>query len=320
MLKITRIYNQNRFKFWTIAIIVIFIIAIIQLYNNAYRNVDDKRIQENVISNNVQSNMVDYDKASETITNNGNVRGDIKNDIQRTLENFIIYCCNGQINEAYDFLTDDCKELLYPTKESFDNNYCKYIYEKRRTYSFQSWSTSENTYIYLVKIFEDMLSTGRDLTENYLQDYITVVKQDGEYLLNINKFIKTKKINREVEKQDVKIKINTSQVYMDYEVFNIQIKNNREKDIILDPLKEDESVYVLNQDLLKIRALLYENNENDFRIAPGEVKQITIKFNNAYINSNYINKVVFSSIIIDEEKYNKKSNDGQIEIGIDVKV
>ena len=208
---------------------------------------------------------------------------------------------------AYELLTDQCKELLYPSVEIFNENYCKNIYNKKRTYSFQAWSKDNYSYVYLVKIFEDMLSTGRDSTRNYIQDYITITYLDGEYLLNINNFINSYEINKEVEKKDVKVKVKGLQRYMDYEIYQFEITNNSDKEIWMDSLKEDDSTYVLNQDLIHIRALLYENKEEELKVAPGETKQIFIKFNNAYIASNYISRVVFSNIIIDEEKYKKDS-------------
>ena len=47
MLRVTRIYNQNRFKIWTIAIIAIFIIAIVQIYNSAYNNLKKPNTSQN---------------------------------------------------------------------------------------------------------------------------------------------------------------------------------------------------------------------------------------------------------------------------------
>ena len=321
MLKITRIYNQNRFKIWKIAIIVIFIIAIIQLYNDSYLMDGDKKIVS-VEENSPQFDIVDYEKASNSIVSNGVVQKEVRDEIQKVLENFLVFCCNGQVEEAYGLLTDNCKEILYPTSEIFNEKYCKNLYENKKTYSFQSWSTENYNYVYLVKIFEDMLSSGRDNTKNYIQDYITVVRQDGEYLLNINKFINVKRINRQAESQDVKIKVINSQVYMDYEIYEIEVKNNRDKDIILDPVKEDDSTYILNQDLVKIRALLYENKQEDFRVAPGETKKISIKFNNTFIASNYVNKLVFANVIIDEEKYDKdsKNKEAIMQLEVNVKV
>lgn len=317
MLKITRLYNQNRRKVWGIAIIVIFIIAIVQLLNSAYRNTNSM-IKESNEDNVTESNIVDYDKARNSIVSGGKIYKETSDEIQKTLENFLVYCCNQQIEEAYSLLTDDCKEILYPSIKDFNDNYCKDIYEKRRTYTFQSWSSVDHTYIYLVKIFEDMLSTGRDTTKNYLQDYITVIYENGQYLLNINKFIKVKNIDKEKEVQDVKVRVISSQMYIDYEYYEIEITNNREKEIILDPLKEDNSTYVQDQNRVKIRALLYENKEEEFKIAPGETKKIKIKFNNSFIASNKISKVVFSSIILDQEKYLQDEDKEDIKVQIEV--
>ncbi len=320
MLRITRIYNQNRFKIWTIAIIAIFIIAIVQIYNSAYNNLKKPNTSQNTKENIIQSNVVDYEKAGNSIISNVSIDRESRDEIQKTLENFLIYCCNAQPQQAYELLTDDCKEILYPSLETFDENYCKNIYKQKQTYSFQLWSVNTNTYVYLVKIFQDMLSTGRDTSKNYLQDYITVTKVDGQYLLNVNKFVKLKKINKEVEKNDVKVKVISSEVYMDYEIYQIEVRNNRNKEIMLDTLENDNNTYVQNQDLIHIKALLYENKEDELTILPGETKKISIKFNNTFIAENHISKVVFSNIVIDKEKYSQDNNNSEAKMQVEINV
>ena len=41
---------------------------------------------------------------------------------------FIDYCNSGEINSAYELLSDDCKQILFPSIESFLNNYYNRIF------------------------------------------------------------------------------------------------------------------------------------------------------------------------------------------------
>ena len=57
-------------------------------------------------------------------------------------------------------------------------------------------------------------------------------------------------------------------------------------------------------------ALAYENLTENLLVKPQEIKTIIIKFDKEYTTNNEINKLVFSDVIIDYDKYkdiNKKS-------------
>ena len=165
---------------------------------------------------------------------------------------------------------------------------------------------------------DDLLTTGKDTSKNYIQDYITIVKQDGFYRLNINQLIQVKQIDKTVETHDVEFKLNQAQTYLNNEIYEMQIANHTEKQILLDPKQEDNSVYVENSDGLKIRALLYENKAEDLQIKPNETKTIKIKFNNTFNGNKSIQCVGFSQVILDQEAYQVDSErkEGTIEVEI----
>ena len=66
-----------------------------------------------------------------------------------------------------------------------------------------------------MKIIDDILSTGKsnDYTK---QDYITIKQQDGEYKLNINRYIESKKINKTTEKDNIQIEVVSKNTFMEY--------------------------------------------------------------------------------------------------------
>lgn len=322
MLKIVRLYNQNRRIVWLAVIIAIFCIAIISLANKAAQKQSQSNMeqlaQEEAKKSQTEniSNVVDYEKAAESLTEGENVHSSVRDEIQEVLEQFIKCVTNNQIQEAYSLLTKECKEIQYPSVENFAQSYCNDIGNK--TYDFQLWTSANNIYVYQVKFLEDMLSTGRDNSKNYLQDYITVLKQDGIYRLNVNKLIKVTQLDKTTESHSIKFTLKKAETYLDYEYYEIEITNNSQKDIILDPREEDNSVYVKNSDGLKIRALLYENKEEDLKVASGETKTIKIKFNNTYNSEKTIKYVGFSNIIYDQEAYQEDDQEekGKMEIEI----
>lgn len=310
MIKIIRLYYQNRKKVWFGLIIAIFIIAMIHLINQAYQEQAKENMQQMAkqIENQTKeetSDQVDYEKAATSLTGGAKVHNSIKDEMQETLEQFIKCVCQNQIQEAYSYLTTECRQQLYPSVEIFAQSYCSDITNK--IYDFQLWTEGNNLYVYQVKFLDDLLSSGRDTTKNYLQDYITVIKQDDFYRLNINKLIQIRQYDKTVESNNVIFQLNKVETYLDYEIYEIQITNHTEKEIILDPRKEEGTVYVENSDGLRIRALLYENKAEDLQVAPEETKTIKIKFNNTFNGEKSILCVGFSNMILDQEAYQADS-------------
>lgn len=318
MLKIRRLYNRNRRLVWLWVIIVIFVIAIIGIFNLASQETvkaNNKKLAQKIEEEN-PSNVVDYKEAAQSITTNEDIDSTIRDEVQKLLEDFINYSCHGEPQKAYDLLTQDCKKILYPSVEAFDEYYCSDI--KDKTYDFKSWSATNSTYVYQVRFFENPLLTGMDTTNNYIQDYITVIKKQGGYQLNINKFIKRETLNKELETNDIHITVKNVETYLDYEYYEMEIDNRRYEQIILDPLIEDDSTYVKNSDGIYINALLYENDEKDLNIKAGETKTVKIKFNNTYNGEKSIQSLGFSNIIIDKEAYESDNSKGTISVEINL--
>ena len=320
MLKIIRLYNKNRRIIWISLIIVIFCIAIIGVINKVYQeqaneNMEQysKQLQEASNKEN-PSEVVNYNKAAQSITAGGSVDQDIRDEVQSVLEQFVQYVTNKQIEQAYNLLTEDCKEILYPTLEGFEQKYCQDLYEK--IYDFQSWSSTDNTYVYQVRFYDNMLSAGLDFTNHYLEDYITVLKKGDVYKVNIHNFIRANNIRKTAEANKVQFKVNNVETYLDYEIYEIEITNDSSKEIILDTREKDNSVYVKNNDGLKIQALLYENTDEDLRVQAGESKKIRIKFNNTFNGEKRIISLGFSDIILDQALHQEDAEKGKMEIEI----
>ena len=94
-------------------------------------------------------------------------------------------------------------------------------------FNIENWV--DNTY--KVEMYQDALSTGQVTNGGSKRDHITINKSGSQYKLNINSFIKRDYINKEVENSDIKFIVESRNVYMDYQSYNIKIKNNTGKDI-----------------------------------------------------------------------------------------
>ena len=109
-----------------------------------------------------------------------------------TIYKFVDYCNKQEIEKAYNLITEECKQQMYPTLDAFKNAYYGDVFNgKQRTCTIENWVGD----IYKVRMGEDILSTGKD-TGYAKEDYITIKKVDNEYKLNINNYIGTTKIEK----------------------------------------------------------------------------------------------------------------------------
>ena len=306
MHKLWRFYNQNKLKVWAIFLAIILGWLMLQVVNNALKEAN--QTQENMTNEETISNVVSYSNESQSIISGGSISSKYSEDLAQVIEQFYTYCINHEPQKAYDMLSDDMKRLMYQSEDLFEKLYYAEKFNGNKQFSFQSWTRSNDIYIYQVKIFDDMLSSGRT-DDNYIEDFVTVVPDDGSYKLNVNRYIGTEVVNKRNEDDILSVEVGNVDKYMDYEVYTLRIKNKTDNEIILDTKRKTDSCYVMDNLGNKFEAFLYENNEEDFSFSPQQSKTIKIKFSDAYRESMEIQSIHFEDIV----NSNDYNNDGNIE-------
>lgn len=308
MYNLIRFYNQNRKKIFKIILIIVLIIGIIQLLNYFI-----KINKEN--SNNMQSNIVENntDNYKKIVSNKSAISGNnvsstkLKKDTD-IINNFFKYCNEGNIESAYEILTDECKEELYPTIEDFKNIYYLNVFNgKSKSYTVENWIGD----IYQVNIIGDIISTGKLDNNETKQDYMTVIKNNDNYKLNINSYIGRKNLNKTTKYKNIEITITDVNTYMDYEIYNLSIKNSSDNTILLDINDDTKSVYLLDSKGMKY---YFYNNEiinNRLLIKSKFSSNLQIKFSNSYSSSRNIKSIVFSKVILNYEEYSNLEDKSQ---------
>ncbi len=307
MYKFIRFYNQNRKTIYIFILIIVFLYAMLRLLNNSIK---DKDMSENTnsINNNLaigQANVVSNEIGTNT---NTQIQDDksTENNIstpKKTIKEFIDYCNDNKIEKAYNLLSDECKEELFQTKEIFKEQYYDVIFNNQlKICDIEHWGQDT----YKVNIYDDPLSTGNIDVKS--TDYFTYVKQNDEYKLNIKNYVGKKSINKEVENKNIKIKVLEKNTYMDYEFYDIQITNNSENDILLDPKIDTKTTYLQNSKGAKFYAFTNEIIDNEFIVRNGKTKNIKIKFSNDFSTNGKINSLVFSNLILNYKEYENMEN------------
>lgn len=260
----------------------------------------------NTTGNNAENVTTIYNP-SKTIISGSNVSKKEYEKEENLVKTFVEYCNNQQIQEAYNLLTNECKEKMYPNIETFKNNYYDVIFNQNRECNLQSWITEGNYNTYKVRFIEDIMSTGiYDGTEKY-EDYITVVTKEDEKKLNINGYIKTEEINKTTKTDEVEAQALNVDTYINYAVYKIKIKNITDNDMLLDNLSSNyNNIKLIGSNDASYKLSNSNLSISKFKISSNENKYIELKFVKSYGSDVYGKSIQFGKAIKNYSEYKKE--------------
>lgn len=347
MYNLRRLYNQNRKKVWKVIIIIVFALLMLRMLNQIAKeyNESKKEDEQNTIID-VQSNY----KEDYTAISNKQINESVAQENSEIIKEFINLCNERNIEGAYNLLSNECKEVNYPTIEVFKTNYYDKIFTTTKSFNQEGWITKDNRYTYRITIINDPLSTGTVNYNNSFQDFYTIVENDGELKLNISSYIAREEINKGVEINNVKINVKYRDCYMNYEEYVLEIANYSDKVVALDSKEKSDTLYILgelnnkyscyNSEITtsyssnvlanseeissETEEIIREDNTitTNVVIPSKTIKNVKIKFNKMYSPERKITAMEFSDFIEDYEEYlntnNKKMYNARQVIRIDL--
>ena len=301
--KIAEWYIGNKSKI-LMAIFVVVVVVLISIIVNILNSLRKNNTVENLeLSTNIQQtdtsigNFTDiYVEDNESVVTGESIGSSHINTIG-TIEQLVQLCNEQKVEEAYNLLSDECKEEVYPSLESFRNNYYNTIFNgKKKNISVENWANN----IYKVTFEADALSTGVYTAEGAIQDYITVVSTDNnEFKLNINNYIGRREINKTNNAvSGVEITALNTDTYMDYQTFTFRVKNNTNKTILLDDKFSTDNMYITDSNGNQYTAYIHELSEAQLTVTPGETKDVTIKYYSRYGTTKTITQIIFNKVIL----------------------
>ena len=310
MFNFGRWYNQNRGKFWSAILIIFAIIFFVQLVNYLYKqNTDNNTNQFNTsatISDTINNNISGKLESATSLVEGSNISSKNLEAQTSVIDTFIKFCNDGDIEKAYDLLTDECKEEIFPNLDSFRNKYYNSVFNTYKAYTIQNWFGST----YKIKFTEDALTTGKVSSNSvYMQEYITPVVVGSDYKLNINNYVGKTTINTKTTVGGITINVLSKETYMDYSEYTVKISNMTENTILLDNGEKTDTIYLLDQNDIKEYANTGEIIYNNLILAPRASKTYTFKFSNTYSNTRVMESLVFDNLILDYDKYNEAIED-----------
>lgn len=149
MNKFLRWYYGNKNKFWVMVLIIAGSYALILLLNKYSAN-----------NKNYTSTKQNYTNPSSVESNYSITSGKYIDESEITeanqiIDNFISYCNNKKYVEAYHLISEECKNVQFPTLEDFIINYCNEIFKTTKIYEMQNWKSKT----YRIKLYENPMET-----------------------------------------------------------------------------------------------------------------------------------------------------------------
>ena len=296
MYNIIRFYNQNRKSIWRIILVIALAILVLQLLNSYVAENSKKKIDNTSTLKNNTNNVI---ISKDVISNKSSITGEkIENNKLKEdsdlIDEFISYCNSGDIENAYNLLSNDCKENVFPTIEDFKKIYYEEIFSNGNIINkIENWLED----IYKVTFTENMISTGKINNESDKQDYITIVNQDNEKKLNINGYIGKETINKKAEVDGIEINVVEENTFMDYVTFTYEVKNTTSLNIMLDPLDGAETMYIEDDNGNKYSAYTHELSSGELFVDSKSSKKIKIKYYSKFSSQRILKNINFLKIV-----------------------
>ena len=265
----------------------------------------------------------DSNKSSTKITNkptssgaSGQTISEVQTDKNiEIIDKFIGYCNNKNHENAYNMLTNGCKEEYSNSIDDFKDKYINTIFKSSKSYKLELWMMYAEIYTYKINYYNNnLLATGGKSLSSGIDGYITVTS-DG--YISVGNFIRKQNINKSNTSQNIEILVNDKRFYKDYEIYNVTIRNRTDKTIMLAEGNYGREICVVDEKGVEYPSYIDEIEKESLSIKPGYERNINIKFSKIYDIYRIINSLKFKDIILDKEQYDKNSSsDNKLEIEV----
>ena len=123
---------------------------------------------------------------------------------------------------------------------------------------------------------------------------------------------------KESEKNGISIKVLKQEIYLDYETYEFEFKNNTENTIMLDTLLNSKTIYLLDRNNIKYSSFAAEVSDIFYELSSYETTTFSIRFNKRYNPVDETKKIGFSDIILNYEQYKEQNTKEREKIEIDL--
>lgn len=277
-----RLKVRNFFKKYKKLLIIIIIVWAIIIAINYFL----KQLNEN------QKPTTTYEP-NKAVMDDSEVPKTLQEPINNLIGEFVGYCNDKNYETAYSMIDADCKEISYPTIDSF-KAYVDNIYTTKKIYNIQNFSNVDNNYIYNVRILDDIMATGTNGNGYlYYEEKFVLKDTDQGLKLSIGGFIEKKDLNISTEDEYLKIEIPYKIVEYDTETYVVKITNRTQNPIVLldDSISNEIELSLGNQ-----RRNMQNSSENLIMVNARETKTVKLYFTKFVDDGNIPEKLMFNAV------------------------
>lgn len=327
MYNLQRLYNQNRKKIWLIIAIIVFALILLRSINNMVAE-QKREKSKNEVTNKIED-VTSSMSENYTVISDQKIENTVQTENTEIIDAFLQACNRQKVEDAYNMLSDECKELKYPRLEVFVNNYYNTIFTTQKSFNKEAWMQKKDVYTYRITIIDDPLATGTVNYGNSFQDFYTIVKSDNGQKLNISSFVVREYLEKSQQVDNVTVNVKYRDCYMNYEEYVIEVNNLTDNTIVLDSKEKTDTTYLIGENdnkfssynsemSIQYKENIEENNSesvkqentisNNIIISARTNKKIKIKFNKMYNPERKIKKMEFSDVIMNYKEYLQSEN------------
>lgn len=233
------------------------------------------------------------------IVSGSNVSTSTYNKTEDIINKYIEFCNNKNYEEAYNLITDDCKEVKFSNNIDEFKSYVDYIFDEKKVASIQNYSNKDKTYVYKVTISEDIMATGRN--EEYLQyNEMIVAYKDDLTKISLGGFIKKEELDYMNQDEYLRIWLEEKYTYYDKVTYKIKLKNLSVYPIVIvNQSEKGEVILSLQGDNRSMILDSYKNN--DMIVYAGGTREFDISFNKYYDESRKETSLTLNKIRVLQE-------------------
>lgn len=279
-LKLRNFIKRNR----KIIIIVLLLWLLVMVINQFLKNYSFQDFERTT-----------YNEHQAIMDTGEDVPESLQQPINETIDTYFNYCNNKQYEEAYQMVSDDCKRIYFPTLEDF-KEYIDIVFDENKIYYLQNFSNYNGTYIYRMRIMEDLMATGLTNKDNlyFYEEKIALKEEDDKISLSLRQYITSENIEEIYEDDYVKITVKSKDVFYEQEIYNIEVKNKTSKTVVLADTQES------NEIILQVGSEMRGTDVDNLYVViyPEETQEYSLPFTKFYDEENLPAGLIFNAVRI----------------------
>lgn len=245
-------------------------------------------------------------QTGETVSNKNQEK------IENVISQYIEYCNTKQYEKAYAMIRQDCREVVYPTLESFQA-YVDYVFRTPKIYNIQNYSNKNGKYFYRIRILDDILTsglTGEDSVK-YFEEKLVLEEKNGEILLAVKEYIDIQELEKVYEDKYMKVVVIKKITMFEQETYTLQITNRTSNVLVIEDKTYNPEITLLTkeEELNEI-----QDGYTNIVIQPNSKRECEISFLNFYDEGKKAEKINFKKVRVlktynsQNEEENKKED------------